>query len=147
MSKSTFRFLILLYVALIVASSLAALLTGGYSQELSDALDNEPAPWLVKNLWVTLAIGLPLAAVAFVAACGLYMLKRWGRTLSLYATVVGLLLWPFSGPSLYSGLVSALVEASTLLWGGILALSYYSNLSAQFSANNAMQATWDLSPK
>ena len=119
---------------------LAVLIPGGYSKALSDAFDNEPAPWMLENIWVTLAIGLPLAAMAFVGVYGLYMFKRWGRTLSLYSTVIGLLLWPFSGPSLYTSLQSALLEASTLLWGGIVALSYYSALSVQFSAASRVAA-------
>lgn len=140
MSQKYFRALILLYVALVVASAAAAFLPGGYSQELSDALDNEPAPRILENLWLMFGLVVPLLLAAFAGVYGLYMFKRWGRSLSLYSTLAGLVLFPFFGPSLYSGLESALFEASTLIWGAILTLSYYSEVSSTFSANNALQA-------
>jgi hypothetical protein len=140
MSQKYFRALILLYVAFVAASAAAALLPGGYSQELSDALDNEPAPLILENLWLLFCLVVPLALAAFAGMYGLYMFKRWGRSLSLYSTLAGLVLFPFFGPSLYGGIESALSEASTLIWGAILALSYSSAVSGSFSANNALQA-------
>jgi hypothetical protein len=141
MSQKNFRALILLYVALIVASGIAAFLPGGYSQALSDALDNEPTPPILANLWLMLGVIVPFALAALAGMYGLYMFKQWGRLLSLCSTLAGLVLFPFFGPSLYSGLESALFEASTMLWGAILALSYYSAVNSSFSASNALQAT------
>jgi hypothetical protein len=37
-----------------------------------------------------------------------------------------------AGSSLYWGLESGLYEASAMLWGAILALSYFSSVSARF---------------
>jgi hypothetical protein len=128
-------------VALVIAGAAAAFLPGGYSQELSDALDNEPAPPILENLWLMFGLVVPFALSALAGVYGLYMFKRWGRSLSLYSTLAGLVLFSFFGPSLYSGLESALFEASTLIWGAILTLSYYSEVSSSFSANNALQAT------
>lgn len=141
MSQKYFRALILLYVALVAASAVAALLPGGYSQELSDALDNEPAPPILENLWLMFCLVVPLALAAFAGMYGLYMFKRWGRSLSLYSTLAGFVLFPFFGPSLYGAIESALAEAATLVWGAILALSYYSAVSGSFGANNALQET------
>lgn len=137
MSQKKFRALIFIYVGLIAASTIAAFAPGGYSQALSDALDNEPSPAILENLWLMFGLVAPFALAAMAGMYGLYMFKRWGRMLSLYSTLAGLVLFPFFGPSLYSGLESALFEASTLLWGAILALSYYSGISAKFSANIA----------
>ncbi len=140
MSQKYFRALILLYVAFIVAGTSAAFLPSGYSQELSDALDNEPAPPILDNLWLMVGLVVPFALAAFAGMYALYMFKRWGRPLSLYSTLAGLILFAFFGPSVYSGIEGALFEASTLLWGAILALSYYSAVSESFSASNARQA-------
>ncbi len=140
MSQKYFRALIFLYVALVAASLAAALLPGGYSQELSDALDNEPVPPILENLWLLFCLVVPLALAALAGMYGLYTFKRWGRSLSLCSTLAGLVLFPFFGPSLSGAIESALYEASTLIWGAILALSYYSAVSGSFSANNALPA-------
>ena len=141
MSQKYFRALVLLYLVLVVAGAAAALLPGGYSHELSDALDNEPAPFILENLWLMFGLVVPLALAAFAGMYGLYMFKRWGRSLSLYSTLAGLVLFPLFGPSLYSGIENALFEASALTWGAILALSYYSAVSGRFGASNAPQGT------
>lgn len=133
MSQKRFRRLILFYVALVVASTLAAFLPDGYSQTLSDAWDNEPMPLILQNLWLAFGLVAPFALAAIVGMVGLFMFKRWGRSLSLYSTLAGLVLFPLFGPSLSSGFESALFEASTMLWGAILALSYHSAISASFS--------------
>lgn len=134
MSQKYFRALILLYVALLVAGAIAAFIPG-YSQELSEALDNEPASPILDNLWLMFGLLVPFALAAFAGTFGLYMFKSWGRSLSLYSTLAGLILFPFFGPTLYSGLESSLFEASTLVWGAILALSYYSAVSGSFDPN------------
>jgi len=141
MSQKTFRTLILLYVALIVSSTFSAFfLPGGYSQELSDALDNEPTPPILENLWLMFVLMAPLVLAALAGMYGLYMFKQWGRSLSLYSTLAGLVLFPFFGPSLFGGLENALVEASSMVWGAILALSYFSTISASFGANNSLKS-------
>jgi hypothetical protein len=139
MSQKQFRALILIYVALIAASTIAAFVPG-YSQALSDAMDNEPSPAVFDNVWLMWGLVVPFALAAMAGMYGLYMFRRWGRMLSLHSTLAGLVLFPFFGPSVYSGLESALFEASTLLWGAILALYYYSGISARFSANIALQS-------
>lgn len=141
MTRKQFRALILVYVVLIVASGISAFLPGGYSQALSDAFDNEPTPLFLENLWLLLGLGVPFALAGLAGLYGLFMIKRWGRLLSLYTTVAGLVFLPFFGPSLYGGLQTALSGAASMLWGAILALSYFSSIGASFSANNALQPT------
>lgn len=143
MNQKHFRALILVYVVLVAATSVAAFLPSGYSQALSDAMDNEPAPTVVENLWLMFGLMVPFLLAAMVGMFGLYMFKRWGRTLSLYTTAAGLVFLPFFGPSLYSGLESLLYEGSTLLWGAILALSYYSAVSTSFSDEKKLHETHD----
>ncbi len=133
MTQKSFRALILLYIALGVASIAAAFLPTGYSQELTDAVDNEPMSALLENLWLMFGLVVPLLLAAFAGMYGLFMFKRWGRWLSLYSTLAGLIVFPLFGPSLQGGIESALYEASTMVWGAILALSYYSAVSGSFS--------------
>jgi hypothetical protein len=132
-SPRNFRRLILLYVALIVAEiAVAAFAPTGYSQALSEAFDTEPPPALVDNLGLLLAVGLPLAAAAMAGIIGLYMFKAWGRLLSLVSTIGGLIVIAFTGPALYSAAEYLLWEASALVWGAVLALSYYSPVATHF---------------
>jgi hypothetical protein len=140
MTRKYFRALIVIYLALVVASTAAAFLPAGYSQALSDALDNEPAPLILENFWLLFGVVVPFSLAALAGLYGLYMFKRWGRSLSLYSTMAGLVVFPLFGPSLYGGIESALFEASTLTWGAILALSYYSAVSGSFGADTALQA-------
>jgi hypothetical protein len=133
MTRSYFRNLVLLYAVLVVATLIAAFTPGAYSQELSDALDREPMPWMVEAFW-PMVLGVPLAAATIAGVWGLYMFRRWGRTLSIYTTGAGIALFPFLGPSLSGGLESAFYEASTLAWGAVLALAYYSPVSAEFTS-------------
>jgi hypothetical protein len=133
MNKQYFRRLILLYIVVIVASLVAAFTPGGYSQALSDAIDNEPSTWLVETLWGLVMLVVPLAIAAVAGIYGLYQFRRWGRTLSLYSTGAGLLLYPFMGPNVSGGVETALFEASTLMWGALLALAYYSPIASEFS--------------
>jgi hypothetical protein len=134
MSKSHFRNLILLYAILVIASLIASSIPGVYSKELSDAMEREPMPWIAEEFW-PLIFGLPLVVATVAGLWGLYLFKPWGRTLSLYTTAAGLALFPFLGPSLSGGLESAFYEASSLVWGAVLTLAYYSPpISAEFTS-------------
>lgn len=127
-----FRLLIIIHVLLLAAGTAAPLAPPGYSPTLAEAFEAEPVPMLLDSSWLMPALMLPFVAAVLAGLYGLYMLKRWGRALSLYSSVAGCALTVFLGPSLQSGWESALFEAATLLWGAILALSYYSPLRRQF---------------
>jgi hypothetical protein len=138
-NEKYFRYLLILYVVCTLAAFIAALIPGGYSQALSDVYSNEPMPWNwnTQNSWTILAVLLPLLAASVAGVMGLYLFKRWGRTLSLYITGVSPILHLLSGPTLSTALESMFFEVSTLLWGVILALSYYSVLSRRFNVNRS----------
>jgi hypothetical protein len=136
-NEKYFRYLLILYVVCTLAAFIAALIPGGYSQALSDAYSNEPLPWdwNTQNIWIVLAVALPLLAAAVAGVIGLYRFERWGRTLSLYMTGVSPILNLLIGPTLSTALENMFFETSMLLWGAILALSYYSALSSRFNVN------------
>jgi hypothetical protein len=54
------------------------------------------------------------------------MFKSWGRPISLVSTIASLVIYPFMGAILTSGLSSMLTEASILMWGFLLSAAYYS---------------------
>jgi hypothetical protein len=132
MSDITFRSIILLNLALIAASVGAMFIPDGYSQELADAYAAEPSGWLTDGGWLPLTVIGALIAAWLMGLVGLLLFKRWGRTLSLYSTLAEFVVYPFQGPSISSALESTFLEASILLWGVVLALAYFSTVSARF---------------
>ena len=120
-----------LYVGLVVSSIVAAFYPD-YSQNLAAAYEAEPTTWLFGDSWLALAALASLFLIFVVGLVGLFNFKAWARALSLYSTLASLLLFPFAGPSLFGGLESTLGEAAAMLWGAILALSYFSPVSNRF---------------
>lgn len=131
MTDKRFIQILWLYVALTIAAIVAAFFPS-YSAALASAYENEPEGWL--GLWPSFLLAMVLLVGFVTGLIGLFRLKPWGRTLSMYSTLLGLLLSLVSGPSLSAGIETALVEASTVLWGAILALAYYSPVSQRFTS-------------
>lgn len=138
MSNSRFRWLLVLYIVTLLAAVGAGLLPGGYSQTLADAYANEPQSWFFDDTPMALAVVFFLLAAVVAGLIGLFCLKRWGRSLSLYSTVAGMCLYLFTGPTVQSPLESLFVDLSTFLWGVILALSYWSPIASRFDAGDAL---------
>jgi hypothetical protein len=109
------------------------------SNSLSQALENEPLPSVLNNLWLSFLLFVPWLVITLVSTVGLLFFKGWARTLSLYSTVFSLGLYPFLGPALTSGWSSALSEASFMIWGAVLALAYYSPLADRFMVKKDAQ--------
>ena len=131
MTDTRYRTLLWLYVALMVAA-IASVFFPNYSEALSVAYEKEPETWLMSNLWVAGGLLGGLVVAWLVGLVGLFRFKSWARTLSLYSTLASFLVYPLLGASLSSGLESTLFEASTTVWGAILALSYFSAVSSRF---------------
>ncbi|TAG03242.1 MAG: hypothetical protein EAZ30_10300 [Betaproteobacteria bacterium] len=137
MTAFKFRSIAWLHLALAVLGAGAAFLPNGLSPELAAAFDHEPVPSLFGYEWALYAIALFFIALFLAGFVGLLMFKPWGRTLSLCMTVVLLLVYPLFGPTLMTGLESALLEAAALTWGAVLALAYYSEVSVKFSESSS----------
>ena len=131
MTETRFVQILWIYVGLVLAS-IAAYFFSGFSAELAVAYENEPEPWLMRNVWIGAAVLLPMLFAWIVGLVGLFFFKSWARALSLAITLLGLVLTVGLGPSLSSGLEASLLEASSILWGAILALAYFSPVSARF---------------
>ncbi len=132
MTESKFRLLICLHLVLAGAGTVTAFLHEPFSPELAAAYANEPSVWLEDNVWFLLAMVVALLIPWIAGIVGLFLFKRWGRSVSLCATFATLVIYPLLGPTLYSGPESTLFEASTLCWGAVLALAYYSPLRERF---------------
>jgi len=128
------------YLALTVTAIVAGLFPN-HSETLQLAYDNEPATWLMSNIWLMGIVLGGLVITWLVGFVGLFFFKRWARSLSLYSTLAGFLIYPFIGAPLSSGLEAALLEASTTIWGAILALSYFSAIDDRFGDNSSHKPT------
>ena len=136
MSPTIFRILILCSVILGTAAAfLDTLFPELIPQSIAQAVENEPLPALFDNLWLTVAIFLPLLIVVTISTIGLFFFKAWARAFAFYSTILSFAVYPFFGPVLSSAWSSALTEASSLLWGAILAIAYYSPLREQFTTH------------
>lgn len=139
MTDSTFRRLLALYVVVVLATIGSVFIPGLYPTALEDAQALLPESWLFSNIWLAVALAVPMLVASIGGIVGLFLFKSWGRTLSFYATIASLLFYLISGASVYSGLESMLFELSALLWGGILALSYYSPIASRFDTDNSSE--------
>lgn len=75
-----------------------------------------------------------LLALAIAGFVGLFLFKPWGRRLSVLSTLIGLPMSILLGPLSQSGWSLFLVEVSTILWGGALAIAYFAPLSVRFGS-------------
>jgi len=83
-------------------------------------------------VWLLAVSSLGLLVAFVVAVVGLFRLKAWSRQ---GAVVLSLLMVPYTvilGPALMSGWAMALQEASSILWGAALAMSFMQPLAARF---------------
>ncbi len=131
MTDARYRKLLWLYVALLLVAIVSTFFPI-YSEELAVAYSNEPETWLMRHSWISGGLLGSLLAVWLIGLIGLFRFKAWARSLSLYATVAAFFACLLMGPVVFSGLESALFDAVNILWGGILALSYFSAVSHRF---------------
>ncbi len=133
MSKTIFRALVVASIVLaIAAAAIDTLLPNLTPQPLSQAYEDIPLPEMFTHP-IGLFIFICWALAGLAGNVALLFFKRWGRSLSLYTTIIGFFLYPFFGPTVMSGLANALYEASLVIWGSILAISYTSSIAEFFA--------------
>ena len=135
MTENRFRLLITLYVIVTLAAGASGFLPNGYSEELRVAYEIEPYPLTDTPLAALILLALFALAVGVAGLVGLYRFKAWGRSLCLWTSLGSLPLLLTLGPTLTSSLEGALWEASTMLWGAVLAVAYFSPVASSFRAN------------
>ena len=70
--------------------------------------------------------------VAIAATIGLYFFKAWARTASLWTTIIAAPMFPLVGVLVESGWAAMFTYASTIAWGAVLAVAYFSDVSRHF---------------
>lgn len=77
--------------------------------------------------FVLFAFIVPLIVCLLVASVGLLLLKRWAAWLYLGVTVVGVLLTPFTGPTVEHPLTDMAGEIGSILNGMVLGLAFFTD--------------------
>jgi hypothetical protein len=131
---------VVLFRVLIVASVVTGLIGGLIDlafpglipQPLSKAFDELPPPPLSALFSAGVLLLVTFGGIV-AATIGLYLFQPWARALAVWMTLLGLLFHPLLGPSLQSGIAQLLLDLSSLLWGGVIAMSFVSSLSTRFA--------------
>lgn len=103
--------------------------------ELARASDALPVPAAFSSLLPGVATAA-WALLVFASLVGLFFFKAWSRPTLLVCTAAGFALYPMLGVSVASWASQALTDASSLLLGAVLALSYSEPISSRFVRRN-----------
>ena len=129
------RYLVITEWVLIFASvAIGISLEGALPPELQAYIDAdaERPPSIVE--YVVGVVGVIVIVGAVVASAGVYFLRAWARSLYLGCAVLGLLLIPFLGPTIYGAIDGAVSILASGVQGAIVALLYFSDASEHFQA-------------
>ena len=130
----------------LLVASIALGLLGGFAdmafpslipEAFATAQEKQDISMPVWSMFVIGALAVATTIGGCVSWAGLYMFRSWAPRLALASTAVALLLLPFLAVVAQSALAAALVELSTLLWGAVLALTYYSSVAHRFERSGA----------
>jgi len=129
-----YRQLLTVYVILLMLIGVAPFLPmAALPLDLHEAWERLPPPaWIPDSIATTFLLAALLIPLVIAQIVGLYLFRRWARTLS---TVLTVLVWPlllFTGPSVQSALEVVLSDVTSVLWGALLALAWASPVSRRF---------------
>lgn len=82
--------------------------------------------------WVIVGIAVPLIIASIASFVGFLRFRPWARPFSVWLTLLGTGLLPLLGPTVEPASTTALNSASSVLYGALLALSYYSPAALWF---------------
>ncbi|MDB5746734.1 MAG: hypothetical protein JWP72_1582 [Massilia sp.] len=136
MTPGTFRLLIILQTVSVLAATLAGLFFSddAFSLRLRSAYDAESTPLAALPPWLLLSMGAALFIATAATTIGMWLFRRWARTLSLWLSVLLLPLTLLAGPILEAPFESMFNDLSMVLFGAMMAVAYFSPLSARFEA-------------
>ena len=132
-TEALFRLLIVGGFAIGLAGALIDLLIPALVPEtLKTALESLDEEWSVPRIVATGVLCMGGLVVGVASTVGLYLFKPWSRRLALVVTILGFSGYFLFGPTVQSALSTMLIDASMMIWGGVLAMAYYSDLGGRF---------------
>jgi hypothetical protein len=138
MTKTRFRAIYTLSMCLAIAS-LATSCAGESSlpPQLQEYLANLASTEPSAVEWALLAMVVPFLVACIVSFVGMLRFKSWSRPLTVATTAIGTLLLPFFGPTVEPSVSTSLNYASSMLYGAVVALAYYSPAAVWFQEQPA----------
>ena len=109
-------------------------------QPLQDYLRAESEADLTTSDIAAVLVAIPLLIATIVSIIGLYLWKPWSRHLFLGVWILSVLLAPFVGPYVYSGIGYALYDLSSMLSGLLLGIAYFSPVAEKFKHRKEIEA-------
>lgn len=134
LSKLQFRLGITLAVVLSAASVLLDLFGKSWLPDLlREWADHEMDGETTPDEMLVVMLGFPYLGICLIHVIALYCMVWWSRPLLLVIWAGGYALELLSGPTVSLAPTMVLMDASTLLWGGLLGVMYFSpDVSAWF---------------
>lgn len=134
-TRRSFRLFLLAHVLTMVLALAASFGLFGetFSVALNIAYENEIGAIANQPALLFEAEMMALTALSVANIVGLYRFRHWGRVLGLWMCLLAVPLTISFGPLLETGIEAALMDLSTLLWGGLIALAFCSPVSAEFT--------------
>ena len=134
MTTKTFKRLIVLSWATGILSAITWFATKEYlPRELEAYLDTEANADLTRGDWFLFAILIGLLLAGVVIAVGLYRFRPWARRLLLPVNAACLILTPFSGPSVMTGVAWMVSCIAAMLSGAVIVAAYLPPASDEFN--------------
>jgi hypothetical protein len=142
MREPPLRILVVLYIVLATANLLARLVAPASAEpdidRAASLLDESSTAWLntlPEALQLALAGSLLLLLLLHaLSVVGLFLYRRWGRTLGVATTFATYALRLFLGASFVGPVEIFFYDLATLAWGGALALAFWSSEAERFSS-------------
>ncbi len=125
----------------VLASSVAAAVVGIITMVLSEAslpfelqryVSKQSAGPISARDLIMLVIWVPAMVLSLIAAIGMFFFWRPARMLALIGTLLALAAVPFSSPIVATGIATLFNEISSISWGMVLALAYWSPIATRF---------------
>jgi hypothetical protein len=130
MTPLVYRLLIAASTALGLAGAmldvlLPALLPAAFTAAMEAQGSLDSTAWLL--------VGGAIAVAGLAAMVGLWLFRPWAPRWALATTALSVAIFVPQGANAVSGWSMALTDLSSMLWGAVLALTFFSPLSARFA--------------
>ena len=133
MTKRRFRIAVVLPVVLTVLAVVASFVgESALPPPLQDHLRQQRDAELTAADWVLIALALPFLASYVASFVGLLKFRPHSRSLNIVVSAVGLIVLPLAGPTVEPGIATALLHASSMLYGAVLASAYHRPVAVWF---------------
>jgi hypothetical protein len=132
-TKNQFRATVMLSMALgIVGVTTFFIGQGRLPAPLREYLETTNSAEPTALGWALFATAIPIITGGIASFVGMLRFKPWSRPLAVATWVTSILMLPLFGPTVEPGITTALYQASSVLFGGVISLAYFSPVATWF---------------